>query len=1028
MFSESILSTIVEVMAILVSADGVDERERQVVRAYLTTVLSLEKAEHYIDEFEEQIDQNIDTSNYGYVQLKMSSHLVKLCHKLNDGLTANQKVRLLVVMFTLVNADGSITELERDLVYAAAEVFNISFHELGLIERFVFLERPEQASNRSFLLIAGQALDTPEKGLQPLYWPGLNGLIVVIWLERSQLWAIKYMGPEVYLLDGAPLLDNQPVELAKGSSIRGGTMDTLYFAEIIKHIQPQDAERKVTFIADKISYRYPSGQYGLHSLDISEESGRLVGIMGPSGSGKSTLLEVLVGLRSPDTGQVRLNGYDIHKRAKSIEGLIGYVPQEDMLIEDLTVRQNLYYAARLSFPKYNDREIGTLVDKTLADLELGPLADKPVGAVHERFISGGERKRVNMALELLRKPAVMFLDEPTSGLSSRDSLSLIDLLKEQTFQGKLIFVVIHQPSSDIFKLFDHLIILDKGGYPIYYGDPVSAVVYFKQCIHQVNAEVSVCPTCANINPEQVFDIIEGRTLNHVGHFTTERRIAPATWFNYYNERLRKPQNVFEIRRKVRMPQRKPNWWQQWLIFTMRDLRAKLSNTQYVLLNLLTAPLLAFVLAFINKSSDGEAGLDVVPGQAIPYAFAANDNIPAYFFVSVVVAIFLGMTLSATEILNDRKLLRRERFLHLSRLAYLTSKVGIMFMILAVQMAAYTLIGNRLLGIHGVQFEFWGIMFALAACSTLTSLILSASFKSAITVYILIPILIIPQLLLGGVVIPYLKINPVFAAGSRVPVVAEFIPARWGFEALMVEHFQDNPFMTPRYALQREVAVAEVKHSTLMPQLQDMALQVLAFEGRADTSVLQQLRTRTLLYHLKAETWGQPSIAFPYYHELGQGISKQNRVYWQKVPAYLDGLKGRFKQQAQDAQRRYAALQDYMTRTEADRAREREIARGGHNLAVEKWLRNTAASPQLIWTGQRFEPTVYPIFLWPEPWHKLDFRAHFFAPVKHIMGFLIPTPVFNVIVLTLMSLVLFLMLYFNIMARVLRGFRSRPMIE
>ncbi len=105
--------------------------------------------------------------------------------------------------------------------------------------------------------------------------------------------------------------------------------------------------------------------------------------------------------------------------------------------------------------------------------------DLKVGSPLEKTISGGQRKRLNIALELIREPSVLFVDEPTSGLSSRDSENIMDLLKELALKGKVIFVVIHQPSSDIFKMFDKLLILDLGGRPIYYGNPVDGVLYFK---------------------------------------------------------------------------------------------------------------------------------------------------------------------------------------------------------------------------------------------------------------------------------------------------------------------------------------------------------------------------------------------------------------------------------------------------------------------------------------------------------------------------------------------------------------------
>jgi ABC-type multidrug transport system ATPase subunit len=166
--------------------------------------------------------------------------------------------------------------------------------------------------------------------------------------------------------------------------------------------------------------------------------------------------------------------------------------------------------------------------------------DLKVGSPLRKTISGGQRKRLNIGLELLREPSVLFCDEPTSGLSSRDSENIIDLLKELALKGKLVFAVIHQPSSDIFKKFDRLLILDSGGYQIYYGNPVDSIVYFKRTINLINSEEGECQECGNVNPEQIFNIIETKVINEYGHFTTERKIGAEQWYRVFEQNKKIP--------------------------------------------------------------------------------------------------------------------------------------------------------------------------------------------------------------------------------------------------------------------------------------------------------------------------------------------------------------------------------------------------------------------------------------------------------------------------------------------------------
>jgi ABC-type multidrug transport system ATPase subunit len=233
---------------------------------------------------------------------------------------------------------------------------------------------------------------------------------------------------------------------------------------------------------------------------------------------------------------------------------------------------------------------------------------------------------------------VLFLDEPTSGLSSSDSEIILDLLKSLALKGKLVFVVIHQPSSQIFKLFDNLILLDKGGYPVYQGNPVDAIIYFKTATHRINPEVSECVCCGNVNPEQIFSILEARHIDDNGFPTSERRYTPEHWNNYYREHREETLVAEEASKQFKNNYKKPSFLTQLRVFVKRDVLSKINNKQYLLITLLEAPVLAILLATITLYEE--------PGSE--YTFQSNRNIVAYVFMSVIVMLFLGLMTSAEE--------------------------------------------------------------------------------------------------------------------------------------------------------------------------------------------------------------------------------------------------------------------------------------------------------------------------------------------------------------------------------------------
>ncbi|GAJ01044.1 unnamed protein product, partial [marine sediment metagenome] len=203
-----------------------------------------------------------------------------------------------------------------------------------------------------------------------------------------------------------------------------------------------------------------------------------------------------------------------------------------------------------------------------------------------------------------------------------------------------------------------------------------------------------------------------------------------------------------------------------------------------------------------------------------YIFRENENIPIYIFMSLIVALFLGLTVSAEEIFKDRKILKREAFLNLSRSSYLVSKIIILFVISAIQSITFILIGNSILGIKDMTFHYWMALFTTSAFANMMGLNISASFNSAITIYILIPLLMIPMMILSGAMFPFDKMNRQVGSVDKVPIIAEIMPTKWTYEALMVHQFKDNEFEKTFYQFEKDVSCADFKQIHYVPELMD----------------------------------------------------------------------------------------------------------------------------------------------------------------------------------------------------------------
>ncbi|WP_066759872.1 ATP-binding cassette domain-containing protein [Crocinitomix algicola] len=1021
--SQRILKALMQLFAIIARVDEeIDEKNpvtkgngRKIVQAFLSQELGSATVEEYLRVFDEFLIAYQGTSKKKDGKRKKTSvHSVKvlrICTQINEELTQSQKMIVLVRILEFINANEVVAEQEREFAVTVADTFNVTMEEYDEIKDFV--EAPiERVIDASQMLYITANPSEKFSEAKHIYSENIEGEIRVLKIESVNFHFFKYLGNGALNLNGQPIRPNRHMILNQGSSIRSSKVSPIYYSDIIGQFLSDETQQKIVFKAEDVVYRFKGGKIGLHNFNFAEEAGSLLGIMGGSGAGKSTLLNVLNGNYTPAEGQVTINGIDIHSEKHEIEGVIGYVSQDDLLIEELTVYQNLFYNAKLCFGKLPDRVIAKKVLSLLKSLGLYESRELKVGSPLEKTISGGQRKRLNIALELIREPSVLFVDEPTSGLSSRDSENIMDLLKELALKGKLIFVVIHQPSSDIFKMFDKLLILDVGGYPIYNGNPVDAVMYFKDLINHAKSNESECPVCGNVNPEQIFNIIESKVVDEYGTLTQHRKVSPKEWNKHYLELLEKDPNRIQLEKdEEHVPEstfKKPNIFVQLYVFFKRDVLSKLTNKQYMIINLLEAPVLAFVLSFFvkfyNSSGDGV------------YTFNENQNIPPFLFIAVIVALFIGLTVAAEEIIKDQKILKRESFLNLSRGSYLISKISIMFIISAVQMLLFVIVGNYILEIKGMWLSYWLILFSLSCFANLLGLNVSASFNSVKVIYILIPILIIPQLLFSGVIVKFDKLHPLFGNQSSVPLIGNVMASRWAYEALAVTQYKDNEHSKIFYQLEKNKSFATWKKDYW---LQEMAAQ-LDFIKTNINEVERKDDVQHSFAVLKHEIEREQNFI--------QNLKCNDCVDQLNFTSYSDGTYDQLKSFFATLKSHYRSIVD-RNRERIDDLTKNYIDEHGKdaylllvdtytNDALTRFVTNKTDLNKLVVAGNQLVQKSDPIYL--DPYDVSFFNAHFYAPRKRMMGTYVSTFSGNLMVIWSMTLFFIITLYFDLFKKLLDG--------
>ena len=762
--TDIILSSFISLFALFGKEEQVDERwAKDMLISYLRRHFGIRNTDLYVDLYSDMRMAYEMTDD-----LNTQETVSGICSNLHGKIRTSEEALLLLRLMEFCGGNG----------IQSVEMFDTMAAHFHISER----------QYRNFFDFVNNC-ETEYVKLHHL--AGFEGVLKTLYDTETGLLLFSYDGQDKVLLNDIPILPGAYQVWLQSSVLKGMNSNPVYYSSIIACYQKEhDTTQAVTFCGRDINFRFPNSDNGMHDLSFTLRNGELLAIMGGSGTGKTTLLSLLNGTLTPQQGTITINGHSITEPAA--KALIGFVPQDDLLIEELTVYQNLWYTAKFCFEGMSDEDLDRRVMKMLKDLGLDAAKDLKVGSPIHKFISGGQRKRLNIALELIREPAVLFLDEPTSGLSSADTEKVINLLKEQTLKGKLIVVNIHQPSSDVYKLFDRLWLLDKGGYPVYDGNPIDAVTYFKEAANYADAETSACPTCGNVNPEIVLNIIDEKALNSSGELSDERKTTPQEWHELYLKvQAKKGVEPVAVSAVPPSDQKKPGALKQFGIFLGRTIRTKITNTQYMAIALLQAPLLALVCGYLTRFAPPEG-----------YSVMNNKNLVSYFFMAVIVATFTGMSGSAEEIFKDRALLKRERFLHLSYGSYIWSKIVFMGALSLVQTLLFILVGNTMMGIQGLFTTWWLILFVTAFLANLTGLLLSQCLSSIVAIYISIPMLLIPQILLCGLVVSFSDLTPKSTTGN-VPLVGNLIPSRWAYEALAVSSFTDNAYEKEFFEVDRQ---------------------------------------------------------------------------------------------------------------------------------------------------------------------------------------------------------------------------------
>ena len=589
------------------------------------------------------------------------------------------------------------------------------------------------------------------------------------------------------------------------------------------------------------------------NIDFTLKRGEMACILGPSGSGKSTLLSMLAGHQEPSFGSIFYNNERLTPHSSNLRRHIAFIPREDILDESMTVQEHVYQASVARRPLLAHSDRLRRVFTVLNFVGIGHLADRSVGRAGERTISDGERTRLNLSLDLTGTSEVFLIDEPISGLSSGDAERVIETL-ENMAEGKILICTLHRPAQTLLNRFKKVMVLDTHGQMAFWGSPREMMEYFRNAAREMRLRIPREAIAAG-GADYVFEVLDA-PFRRVG---SRRRENPNLWqerFEKYTYSAKKKEGLDEqeeARRsipkaKVRTP---IELWRLFHLWVARTLLARVRSRMGLYAMLLEGPVLAALIAGTLRAS-----------SEAPYTFYKSLHVTEYLFLSLVLAMFFGLTDAACEILRDRPLLRRESNYKLFTSGYLAAKVLVLTAIAGVQCGLYLLVGNAILGIH---YMFWGhfsVMMLTAFIGIALSLMVSAFVRTERVALNIVPLLLVPQILLAGALIRFEEMNefsPDIPEGiipeavdkrlsnlrhrvayqdevthnitsKPVPLIADLCPLRYAFEMMFVVQTTDNLWDRKTSIVNR--LREELKEAGSLEELRFIQRAALAFNGLA----------------------------------------------------------------------------------------------------------------------------------------------------------------------------------------------------
>ncbi len=733
-------------------------------------------AEEYIDEylalFKRLINEHESASSLKKLSLN-SVKLIRYCSEIAKEIETEERIYVFVVLNNFIGNEEKINKEQYEFLYLVADEFGIDKTDAENIVKF---------SEKKYEGVAPKHLTSYKHYNQSKFWIlKTNGRYLLIRSDKQELF-----------------INSQKCKLGKtycadyNSVVRVENLRQFTYTELNNLFISRDDIKSFKLDVINLSLKIKDKTI-LQPVNFSAQSGELVAIIGKSGSGKTSLLSSLAGIKQA-SGQ-----YYIRKNNSNFQPESSYVNQENVFINSFTVEEHLQ--DRLNFLQIPSSEHKKKILMALENTELSEHRQKIAIDKDGKFsqLSGGQQKRLNIALSLLQNPELILMDEPASGLSSTEAYRLFALLKTLSLDNKIVICSVHQADISIFNMFDKVIILSPDGRQVFTGKPYEAAEYFRKIDNRVDKQ-SIYN--ADYKPGIILEIIEKHQLD-------------TDYSNKSDELLQAAESESNYKKDNKILQQiksKQNIKQSLSSYLIREWKSILKTPVRTLSFLAIPALLAFILSFLSRYSPGE-----------DYSYYYNPNIPALIIMILTTAFFVGIISTGHEFIDMRKYINSEIRIINKSFSYISSKIIKSLVLSILQSLIISLITVYISGFSDHFLVFFLFIWAMCFTGSVSGLLLSSILKNVSLVYLIVPLLVIPQMLFSGALIDFRHLNNSIRNDKYVPIVASFIPLRWSAEAVMIDLFKNNKYETNLFVDNVNLHEAAYYLNIFIPILEEMLL-------------------------------------------------------------------------------------------------------------------------------------------------------------------------------------------------------------